>query len=68
MYAGPFISYIDLAVVDQHFANNSNTTAGHTQAASASMGALSWNRIGGYSLHEQKDLWGHKAAGRVRRL
>jgi hypothetical protein len=58
--AGPFISYVDLQEVEQYLAGNGTPH----DAANAS----NWQAVGGWSLHEQRELWDQNAAGRVRRL
>jgi hypothetical protein len=59
--AGPFISYVNLQEIEQHLAGNGSP---HDAAANAT----DWHAVGGYSLHEQRELWDQNAAGRVRRL
>lgn len=59
--AGPFISYVNLQDIEQHLAGK-----GTPQDAAAN--ATDWQAVGGWSLHEQSDLWDQNAAGRARRL
>ncbi|WIA17796.1 hypothetical protein OEZ85_009308 [Tetradesmus obliquus] len=58
---GPFISYVNLQDIEQHLAGK-----GTPQDAAAN--ATDWQAVGGWSLHEQSDLWDQNAAGRARRL
>jgi hypothetical protein len=66
--AGPFISYVDLAQVQQleqqlkQQYQDSQHAAGDTSAAGA--GGIDWTAVGGRSLHEQQDVWGSEAGGR----
>lgn len=64
--AGPFISYLNLSDIEMHTVNTTNAT--EAAAVSAASKQPSWDQVGGYSLHEQQDLWGQKATGRNRRL
>ncbi|KAF6265115.1 hypothetical protein COO60DRAFT_1624013 [Scenedesmus sp. NREL 46B-D3] len=56
---GPFISYVDLQVVEQHVAGSGSQHA-------AAGNATDWHAVGGWSLHEQRELWDQNAAGRVK--
>jgi hypothetical protein len=59
--AGPFISYVDLQEIEQHL-------AGEGSPRSAAAIASDWQAVGGWSLHEQRELWDQSAAGRAKKL
>jgi hypothetical protein len=60
--AGPFISYVNLQDIEQHLAGQGMP---HNAAANATE---DWQSVGGWSLHEQRELWDQNAAGRVKKL
>eukprot|EP00878_Enallax_costatus_P025649 GHUV01027461.1.p1 GENE.GHUV01027461.1~~GHUV01027461.1.p1 ORF type:complete len:393 (+),score=76.33 GHUV01027461.1:116-1294(+) len=61
---GPFVSFVNLAGIQHHTANATNSAGAKAAASKAS----NWGRVGGWSLHEQQDLWGQRATGRTRKL
>jgi hypothetical protein len=60
--AGPFISYVDLQEIEQHLAGQGSP------CSAAAANATDWQAVGGWSLHEQRELWDQSAAGRAKKL
>eukprot|EP00879_Flechtneria_rotunda_P014401 GHRR01015048.1.p1 GENE.GHRR01015048.1~~GHRR01015048.1.p1 ORF type:complete len:431 (+),score=160.92 GHRR01015048.1:224-1516(+) len=62
---GPFISYIELADSEAATAAAAADSQSGRQPACSDVSVDNWHTLGGWSLHQQQDLWGDAATGRM---